>query len=148
MTVIKGRMADDLYRITTRIPTKFLLNTTYPRYFRYCSLRIVKFLIDDSTYKDGFREYDYEIKQILLKNLIKSVPLGSICGCPPKRYQSEGESQKIIKENKENQSVNTNDSTLKKLRKCHIVYAVSIIIQSCDYTGDGMLQRFKAILFV
>ncbi|PKB93041.1 hypothetical protein RhiirA5_442521, partial [Rhizophagus irregularis] len=39
-------------------------------------------------------------------------------GRPPKLYQSEREPQKIIKENKENQSVNINDSTLKKLRKC------------------------------
>ncbi|CAB4385577.1 unnamed protein product [Rhizophagus irregularis] len=95
-----------------------------------------QFLIDDSTYKDGFREYDYEIKQILLKNLIKSVPLGSICGCPPKRYQSEGESQKIIKENKENQSVNTNDSTLKKLRKCRSFQETVHDLQNCKVLSE------------
>uniref|UniRef100_U9T5C5 Uncharacterized protein n=1 Tax=Rhizophagus irregularis (strain DAOM 181602 / DAOM 197198 / MUCL 43194) TaxID=747089 RepID=U9T5C5_RHIID len=31
MTIIKRRMANDLYRISTQILTKFLLNTTYPR---------------------------------------------------------------------------------------------------------------------
>ncbi|CAB4495765.1 unnamed protein product [Rhizophagus irregularis] len=49
-------------------------------------------------------------------------------GRPPKRYQSEGESQKIVKKNKENQSVNTNDSTLKKLRKC----------RGCQETGHDL----------
>ncbi|PKY51712.1 hypothetical protein RhiirA4_424719 [Rhizophagus irregularis] len=53
------------------------------------------------------------------------------CGCPPKRYQSEGESQKIIKENKENQSVNTNDSTLKKLRKCRSFQETGHDLQNC-----------------
>ncbi|PKC09692.1 hypothetical protein RhiirA5_375233 [Rhizophagus irregularis] len=38
-TDLLGRMADDLYRITTRIPTKFLLNTTYPRLPSFWGLR-------------------------------------------------------------------------------------------------------------
>ncbi|PKK57296.1 hypothetical protein RhiirC2_798300 [Rhizophagus irregularis] len=69
----------------------------------------------------------------------------------PNLYQSEGELQKIIKENKENQSVNINNSTLKKLQNynsftlldvinkfyciCHM--SISIIIQSYDHIeGD------------
>ncbi|CAB5363671.1 unnamed protein product [Rhizophagus irregularis] len=92
--------------------------------------------VEITLWSDGFREYDYEIKQILLKNLIKSVPLGSICGCPPKRYQSEGESQKIIKENKENQSVNTNDSTLKKLRKCRSFQETVHDLQNCKVLSE------------
>ena len=36
----------------------------------------------------------------------------------PKRYRSEGETQKTTKKSKENQSADTNDSTQKKLRKC------------------------------
>ncbi|GBC24010.2 hypothetical protein RIR_jg366.t1 [Rhizophagus irregularis DAOM 181602=DAOM 197198] len=86
---------------------------------------IYLFLIDSSTCKDGFQEYNYEIKLILLKNLIENVLLDSIVKiwqikpellpthsqfiiylyqrrCPPKLYQSEEKLQKIIKENKEN----------------------------------------------
>ena len=39
-------------------------------------------------------------------------------GRPQKRLRSEGETQKITKKNKENQSTDTNDIIQKKIRRC------------------------------
>ena len=57
-------------------------------------------------------------------------------GHPPKRYRSEGETQKITKKNKENQSDNTSDSTQKKLRKCKCCQGTGHDSRNCKVLSE------------